>query len=290
MPEDDTGTILDGGEGGEGGDEGPEPIPFDIATMPEELAADPSLATIKTVQDLAKGYVNGQKLVGADKIALPGANADEATLGEFYGKLGRPEAAEGYEFAEPKEDAFFKPDETLVKGFRETAFAAGLSAKQAGALYDWYAQQGEGAMAGIEQGLGEKREAAEKELRAEFGTAFEAKVQVAQEAVRELGGEELAEFMNASRLGDSAPLVKAFAKMGAMMAEDRVEGEGGVRFGTSATEAKAELDALMGNAEHMKAYMSAEHPGHKAAMDKHTRLMQLAYGLDPVSQAPALPG
>lgn len=283
------GAAADGGDGGsiaggDGGDgaTGPEAIPFDIGTMPEELTGDASLQQIKTVQDLAKGYVNAQKLVGADKIALPGANADDEAWGAFHSKLGRPDDVAGYEFTPAKEDAHFKPDEGLVKGFSEVAHKFGLSQKQAAGLYDWYSGSGEEQMSTIEGAMSEKREVAEKALRTEFGTAFEEKVKLSQAAVRELGGEELQAFMNETRLGDSVPLIKAFAKMGAMMVEDRLEGAGGVRFGTGKAEALAELETLKGNAEHVKAYITADHPGHKAAFDKQTKLMELAYGLEPV--------
>ena len=42
-----------------------------LSTIPEELREHPSLSPIKDVENLARSYVNAQKLIGADKIPLP---------------------------------------------------------------------------------------------------------------------------------------------------------------------------------------------------------------------------
>ena len=89
-----------------------------LSMIPEELRDHPSISPIKDVPNLARSFVNAQRLIGAEKLPLP-ANPSDADLDNIYGKLGRPESAEGYEIA---------PDgvivtEDVAKSFSEAAHA-----------------------------------------------------------------------------------------------------------------------------------------------------------------------
>jgi len=66
--------------------------------IPEELREHPSLSPIKDVGNLARSYVNAQRLIGSDKVPLP-VNPTEEDLDNIYSRLGRPETAAGYEVA-----------------------------------------------------------------------------------------------------------------------------------------------------------------------------------------------
>ena len=68
--------------------------------LPEDIRNDPSLADIKDVGSMAKSYINGQKLIGKNRIALPGEGATDEEISAFHSQLGRPEKAEGYQFGE----------------------------------------------------------------------------------------------------------------------------------------------------------------------------------------------
>ena len=67
-----------------------------LQMIPEELRQDPSLTPIKNVENLARSYVNAQKLIGADKIPMP-VNPTDEDLDRIYDRLGRPESPDGYE-------------------------------------------------------------------------------------------------------------------------------------------------------------------------------------------------
>ena len=62
-----------------------------LSTIPEELRDHPSLSPIKDVENLARSYVNAQRLIGADKIPMP-VNPTEEDLDRIYSKLGTPES------------------------------------------------------------------------------------------------------------------------------------------------------------------------------------------------------
>ena len=61
-------------------------------SLPEDLKSDPSLLTVKDVPGLAKSYIHAQKMIGADKLAIPGKNASEEEWSAVYEKLGKPAA------------------------------------------------------------------------------------------------------------------------------------------------------------------------------------------------------
>ena len=54
------------------------------ASLEDGVKNDPSLADIQDVSGLAKSYIHAQKMVGADKVALPKENASEEELNTFY--------------------------------------------------------------------------------------------------------------------------------------------------------------------------------------------------------------
>ena len=105
-------------------------------SIPEELQNDPSLADIKDVASLAKGYVHAQHLVGSDKVVIPSREANQEELDAFYNKLGRPETADGYEV--PKENMpEIATDGEMQGKFFEEAHRIGLNNQQAAALVRW---------------------------------------------------------------------------------------------------------------------------------------------------------
>ena len=63
--------------------------------LPDDVRNDPSLSDIKDVGSMAKSYINGQKLIGKNRIALPAEGATDEEMSMFHSQLGRPEKADG---------------------------------------------------------------------------------------------------------------------------------------------------------------------------------------------------
>ena len=72
-----------------------EPKSF-VSSLPEDLRTEPSLQNIQDVNQLAKGYVSAQRMVGADKMAIPTKNSTPDDWKEVYTKLGLPETPDNY--------------------------------------------------------------------------------------------------------------------------------------------------------------------------------------------------
>ena len=64
--------------------------------IPEEYKEEKALQNFTNMKDFVKSYVNAQRLVGANKVAIPNKMATEEDWEEVYKKLGRPDKPEGY--------------------------------------------------------------------------------------------------------------------------------------------------------------------------------------------------
>ena len=58
--------------------------------LPEDVKQDPSMQAIQTVDNLAKSYVNAQKMVVAYKIIVPNKQAEANEWQDVFTKLGLP--------------------------------------------------------------------------------------------------------------------------------------------------------------------------------------------------------
>ena len=67
-------------------------------SLPEDLRAEPSLRNFTDPVSLAKSYVHAQRMIGADKIPLPGKSATDDEWRQVYKRLGAPDNPKGYDF------------------------------------------------------------------------------------------------------------------------------------------------------------------------------------------------
>lgn len=240
------------------------------ASLPEDIKADPSLAPIKDLAGLAKSYVNAQKLIGGEKVAVPKDDTDPQ-WDVVYNRLGRPESPDKYDLAKP--EGLPDYDEGAEKAFREQAHRLGLTAKQAKGLFDWY-----GAMAGEKFAAASEAQKATMEqglnaLKAEWGQTFNDKVAQAQKAVGFYGDDELKGFLNESGLGNHPAMVKLFAKLGSGLKEDGLRGTQGT--GLTPADAKTKINAILTDGQHP--YHDRYKPGHNEAVAEMLKLHEAAY-------------
>jgi hypothetical protein len=266
-----------GGAGGGGAGDGGAGATDFLATLPEDIRGDTSLKDIRDLAGLAKGYVNAQRMVGYDKVAIPGEKATPDEFNAFYTKLGRPEKPEGYKLPEVKADNVFQPPKELVTGFTAKAHELGISQKQAEGLFSWYLGQGNSSIEKLNTDLATTRDAGVAELKKEFGAAFDTKVNIARDAVRSLGDEAFVQFLDTSRLGDHPSMIRVFAKIGEMLKEEGTLKGTGTGSAMSPDEAKARIAEFNSNPDKMKAYTDKSHPNFKAVSEERARLYAYAY-------------
>lgn len=245
--------------------------------IPEELREHPSISPIKDVENLARSYVNAQRLIGADKIAVP-VNPTDEDLDRIYDRLGRPESPSDYGF---DVDGNVITEE-VAANYADVAHKLRLTPDQAKGVLDYYRSAVEQSG---EQSL-ELAEAAKEQtvesLRSEWGRAFDQKVEAAARVAQEFADPEMFNITLAdgSKLGDNAEFIKAFAKIAdfrqSVTSEDTVAEMSQSNVMTPAT-AQAEIDAIMNDKSH--AYWDRKNPiARQKAVERMQHLMEQLHG------------
>lgn len=245
--------------------------------IPEELREHPSISPIKDVENLARSYVNAQRLIGADKIAVP-VNPTDEDLDRIYDRLGRPETPKDYSF---DVDGSVITEE-LATDYADVAHKLRLTPDQAKGVLDYYRSSVEQSG---EQSL-ELAEAAKEQtvesLRSEWGRAFDQKVEAAAKTAQEFADPEMFNITLAdgSKLGDNAEFIKAFAKIAdfrqSVTSEDTVAEMSQSNVMTPAT-AQAEIDAIMNDKSH--SYWDRKNPiARQKAVERMQHLMEQLHG------------
>ncbi len=214
-----------------------------------------------------ESYRHLEKLVGRDKIAIPKAGDSEA-WNAVYDRLGRPESAEGYEISVPdgvQRDAAFEEQ------MRGLFHSAGLTKAQVAALSEgWHGYLGSES-ARAEQGRIERAEQEDEALRSEWGSSFDRNMEQARRAARSFGDAEIIDGLEES-VGRAA-VFKMFARIGAAMAEDSLEGEGGESFSQPGS-VRAQIASLKADPAFREAWLEHSHPGHQQAVARMAALTE----------------
>lgn len=284
----------EGGEGG--GGEAPAADPpagegsgFDPSVLegktPAELLSDPDLrqnptiSGYRTLDDLAKSHVSLEKMLGQKDrlLTLPTENSSDEERAEFYAKLGRPDEPAGYSLSDPElPEGIPEANKDLVEGFRAKAHEAGLSTDQANALYSWFRQTEAGALTQTKEQREQAAREATEALRFEWGSAFDSKLQVAEDALSDQP-EEFVDFLKQNGLNNHPQMVRLLAQLGEARQEDAPRNSGAGAGPMTPDQAKAEINRLRGDESFSKAWMDQQHPGHQDAIKKLERLYQEAY-------------
>jgi len=245
------------------------------AGLPAELREDPTVARLGSVDEAVKMLVHAQRLVGRERVALPPADAPEEDWAALFDRLGRPETPEGYELEAPEGiDGDTAAEGELAGRFRAAAHRLGLLPRQVQGLYAWYA----GEQAGGAEAAVVAAEAAEAELRRDWGAAYDRRLDEARRAARTLGGAALLAHLDGSGIGNDPLIVRAFARAGRLLGEaEAPEPASADGFAPSGAAARAEIARLQGDAGFMATYRDRLHPDHGGAMARMRGLFEAAY-------------
>ena len=251
-----------------------------------EGVQDPSIRSWAETKGLQNGsfenvlgsYHNLEKMVGAEKagrtITLLGDDAPPEAVNEFYTKLGRPETPDKYSVQAPD-----GADTTRLDMMRNMAHELGLSDKQFAGLAEADAQY----IDTVTQEVSSKNEVsaveAEAQLRKDWGAAYDLKAAQIDIAASKLGftDEHLSGLRSAMGPVEALKFVDGLnSKMGD---HDFDNGEVMQPGHLTPDQAETELSELSMNKEFMDAWLDRQHPGHKAAVEKKSRLARLSSGV-----------
>jgi len=241
------------------------------SSLPKELQEDATIKKFTSVHALAGAYVNAQKLIGGDKIAVPGKHTTEDDWKEIHKKLGLPEKIEDYGI---KFKEGVSVDEQFATSFKQQAHAAGVLPKQAQALAEWFSDRIMANQVNQSEKIKQQFEANVNTLKKDWGNAYELNVNRANKAIMDLGGKEMVEYVNKSGMGSDPAFLKFLAKVGETVFTEHkfVDGQGG-----AGTMGPKELEAEIKKIQANPAYFDKMHPQHKVLVEEAKGLYEKRY-------------
>ncbi len=226
--------------------------------LPEEIRNEKCLDHMSSVQALATSFVHAQKMVGANKVAVPGENATPEDWGKVYDALGRPKEASSYDVPQ----GFQWASDDQRSGVLARFHAAGLSNRQAGEMLKLYSEAMDQAMGGLE----DMRRASEDSLRKEWGLSYDQNIRTANRALRAIGIEKA---LAGNACLNDAGFIRAMAQYGRSLGESSLAGTSD----NSAAGAPSALDAILSNPK--DPYFDSSSPSHNARVAEVARLLAM---------------
>jgi len=110
------------------------------------------------------------------------------------------------------------------------------------------------------------RENSTKELKQEWGQAYDQKINQASNLAKSVGASELFDtnLADGTKLGDHPVMIKAFAELASKMGEDSITQSSGPIYQTP-----AQIEKEIGNLTQVgSAYWDKNHPNHRVAVEE----------------------
>jgi len=239
-------------------------------SIPEQFREEKSLENINSMDDLLKGYVHAQKLVGSNKIPIPNKHSTDEDWNEVFKKLGAPDTPEGYQYNFKDQEV----DSQQVSEFNKKAHQLGLLPKQAEGLIKFYNEMNGNLAATQEDQAAQAQLTTETELKKEYGPQFSKRLDQAKKlAIGTLGQDFLENtyLKDGSRLGDNLNVIKAFSSLADKLSEDEIIKGDGSSYMT-AKEIEKEIDDLT---QEGSPYWNKTHPNHQKNIDEVLKLREM---------------
>ncbi len=232
---------------------------------------------VESLEDLAKGYVNAQQMIGGS-IRIPGKEAGQEDWNKFYDKFSNVPGLARYnpEDLSSLYDAAGRPQSAKdykVDGappeFLQAAHDAGLNRAQVEAIID-FEKNTEAAYSDLEQ---QEIDQGINTLKQEWGHSFDRKLEEGQRAVAFLESTVpgLTEALESTGAGNHPAMVKVFQALGANLQEGAgFSGSHAESNAMTPYEAKMQIQEILNNEQH------PYHEGDEAATERFLELHRYA--------------
>lgn len=236
-------------------------------SIPADLRSEKSLANIKDLPSLVKGYVEAQRFVGGS-IRIPGEKATPEEIKEFNKKLGVPEKSVDYKISKPILPEYVGWNDTVHTQVLDAAHSAGLTTKQTAKVVEGLSK----IVQSITPDPNAQLEKAKEALQAQWGENFGRNLILSTRAAEHLGGQELLNALAETGAGAHPVILEALRKLGSGLLEQGLIKNEETKLET-VQDAQKQIDAIKGDSKH--AYWDAKHPNHAQAVQEYRRLLQL---------------
>lgn len=239
--------------------------------LDEDLRNNPSIQKFKDPAGLAKSYVELQKMIGKDKVVIPTDKSTPAEWDAFYAKIGRPSDINEYAVPEIETPEEIKMRPETLEAFKKKAHDLGISKKAFAELFSFQAEMNNQLYnQKLEEAKGIKSKT-ETELMAEWGAAYEKKVDSAQNLINTFFANK--QIHPAFKvLSNDKGFVQAMADIAEKLGEDVISGTS--RDTMTPSEAKKAADAMLGDSK--GPLFDEMHPEHAAAVERFSDLTRMA--------------
>lgn len=252
---------------------------LETAGLPEDVR---NHATVKkyaaSPEGLARAVIHLEGHLGAPAeqiIRLPKPD-DKDGQAALWNRLGRPETPDKYT-AEIDGDQM---DKETFSAFKAQAHEMGLTDAQVKGLAAWYAATGAQTAEKLQADDAAARTANEAALKSDYGAAYDQTVTEAAAAALKFGGEEYADYLKRTGLGNDPATIKAWAAVAKAAAEpgspDPSNRGGDSRRTLSPAEAEAELAKMEADPEISKILTDPNHPNKDFYHNKRLELIKQA--------------
>lgn len=243
--------------------------------LPDDLKGEPSLGAYKSVADLAKSMVHARRMVGANKVAIPGKHATDDDWNTFYQSIGKPADLDSYKASvELPEGHEFR--EELMEEFKEQAFNLNIMPGQLSKLLDWYATAEKNMIEKHDNTMKAEAEGSMKKLKSDWGDGYEKNISLARDAFKAISEkvDGAWEWMDKSGLSGNPNMLRIFALVGEQLKEGGIIGEpeGG---GKTPVQTQQEINSIMADRKHP--YNDKNHPNHEAAVQEVNKMFSSLY-------------
>ena len=251
---------------------GDTPVSTWKSSISEEFRNDPNIEKFTEIDALAKSYINATRMIGQDKVVVPNKNSTDDQWNEVYSKLGRPESADKYKLEMKSESVAM--DESAMKNFAEQSHKLGLNNKQAQGILEFYKNNMEGSQQQARIDTETAQAQSEQELRKEWGRDFDSKVGKAGALAKANMNPEVLDLQlqDGTRVGDHPEIIKGFAKIAAMLSEDKILGTESEAAG-NVTDIQSEITTLTNDTT--GPYWNHKHPNHDKAVQQVYTLREM---------------
>lgn len=261
--------------------------PVDNTATVEENSVGPSEDFINSISEEYRGKVTQKGFKNADDIIKAynnleskfGKRIEDLTNDELVAldkKFGAPESVDGYELNLPEE---LVKDDPILRNIGQNFLDAGIPKEKASKLMEGVMSQIEEQVKMEQADIQIKNEENIKTLRQEFGTAFDERIVMANQALKEFGGQDAIEAITQAGLASNPAIVKMLSEVGKLIAEDKpVGGKESTSFGITPSEAAAKIAELNSDPAFLARVTNPNAPGHKEATAERERLYRIKAG------------
>ncbi len=202
------------------------------------------------LNDAIRSTLDLTQMLGNEKVVIP-KSKDDVKAWELYAKaMGIPEKAEGYQLEDAKLPDSIKELSLNKNQFAEIVHANKLTPDQAKALWNSYTQLTAQAYEGAMTAHKEKMTQTINALRAEWGDAYQSKVELGQLVINKFSDNDAMKDYVTATLSSDPNGIKFLAKIGDQFAENKIGDFQYQRHSLTAEEAQGEIDKIRQNAAH----------------------------------------